>query len=166
MTLPARLFLCLAALMALCAFAAPVWAADGASTLYTIHIQEALTSLIVLIFGALSAVASWLIALILGRLATKFKLQIHNEVSAAVDSAVQEGLRWAQNIALEKAAKIDDPKVRSEIVANAANYVLARFPRILSDAKIDAASLRELVTSHLPVSTPQTTEAAGGSVNS
>jgi hypothetical protein len=161
MTLPARIFLCFAALLALCALAAPVWAADGAQTLYTIHIQEALTSLIVLVFGALSAVASWLIALILGRLARKFGLQIHNEVTSAVDSAVQEGLRWAKNLALEKAKRIDDPKVRSEIIANAADYVLVRFPKILSDAGLGEASLRELVASHLPVT--HTQEAAGAS---
>ncbi len=161
MTLPARIFLCFAALLALCALAAPVWAADGAQALYTIHIHEALTSLIVLVFGTMSAVASWLIALILGRLAKKFGLQIHNEVTSAVDSAVQEGLRWAKNLALEEAAKIDDPKVRSEIVANAANYVLVRFPKILVEAGLDEASLRELVASHLPVRGTQ--EAAGAS---
>lgn len=137
------------ALSASCAIAA--MAADGPSpVVYPIHIHDALQLAIVAIFTALSGAVSWFVALILGRVSRKFKIQIHNEVSLAVESAILEGLAYAREAALEKAMKIEDPVTRSEILARAVNYVLDRFPRLVKDAKLDKDRLHVLAAAQLP----------------
>jgi len=123
------------------------------------QIDPALTTPVIEAVGticatALSTVAVWAIS----RLAQKLGVEKNAALTAALDDAATKGIHFAVMNAQESIAAKgwDHPDVQNQLVAQGANYVLAKFPDMLSKISVDPSTpegqqaIRDVVTRALP----------------
>ena len=131
--------------------------ANAAAGGHVIELQQAIQYGITLVFAIISAVAVWFVGSILARVRKRFGLQVDAEVRAYLDTAIVNAVRFAEGKAREWAHDIDDPEIKSEIVADAANYVTKNVPDALKHFGVTPDNLSDLIHARL-----QTTNNQGG----
>ncbi len=135
------------ALSALSAFAA-----DTAATAVTYQIQVAPTvhQIVTVVFGAVSAIGSYYFSrLVNAKKDFLTKLNIDASQQAMLDSSIADAIGFAENALNTYADQIPSIKVKNEMVATAANYVLEDIPAVLAHFGIDKTWLISLLTARL-----------------
>lgn len=123
-------------------------AADAA---FEIEVQGIISTVVGGIFAAFGAVITWAIHKLSNVAEQKFSVDIEDSMRQYLNEAAISGLNIARAAVLDKTKTIENPDVQNEILAKAANYVMARVPDALSyfDLVTDA-QIREFVAARLP----------------
>jgi hypothetical protein len=124
----------------------PLPALADAAAGYVINIQESLQLATSFIFAALGTVIVWAAGLVV----KKLKLENDSEIRFYLEQAIHAGLAWALRKAQVAVSEVKDPRVESQIVADAANYIADRVPDALAHFGITPESLAEMIRARLP----------------
>lgn len=127
------------------AFISVAHAAAEALTAYPIDVQEPLSYLVSLILAAITGVGGFLLALF----KQKTGVKLNPEHEAYLENAFASALLYANDRAQAYIARIDDPFVRSRIVADTANFVLGNVPVLLKQLGITPDQLRLMIADRL-----------------
>lgn len=133
------------ALMAGAAFASEA-AAVPVPEEFSIHLSSGLQSIVSLIFGLIGGGLAFLSGKLFG---AGGKLPLDDEHRAYIDNAIAHGLTLAEAKVRDLAGGINDPTVKNQTVATAANFVLASIPTVLVKYGITPDKLRDMVTQKL-----------------
>lgn len=130
----------------------------GAADTYALHIQDLLQTIIGIVFGAIAGLLAWGVGSVISLVRKKTGLEIDDNIRSYLETALQNGLNWAQLKVLEEAKDIKDPEVKSELLADAANYVLDKVPDAVDHFGLTPDRMLELIEARLPslyTDTPQ-----------
>lgn len=103
-----------------------------------------------LLAGLLGAAGLWATR----RLLKSLGLRDEDRIRQYLDAAMWRGLQYAQELAMRNGQDIADFKVRSEVVATAANYVARSVPDALRAFGVDHDGLLTRLTARLPEVAP------------
>lgn len=121
---------------------------DAATTIQLAPLVDTAASLLAALLLGLGA---WLIQ----RVAAWLKLAEDDKVRLYLEEALHNAIAFARNKAIQQGQRIDEIEVRSQVVANAANYAIARVPDALKRFGIDEDGVRDLVLARLPGPPPR-----------
>ena len=117
---------------------------------FSIHIQPLLELLIDYGFVAITAVVLWIVGTVLGKFSKKLGVEIDEKTRGYLDIAIINGISWAKYKVRGGVGGIDSPTVESAVIAETANYVLAKVPDALKHFKITPDGLNSLIVARLP----------------
>lgn len=143
-------------------FSLVAFAGDSAAAvtdLTAIKFQDAAVYVIGLVFAALGAGASYISGKLFG---AKGKIPLNVEHKAAIDNAIQVGLREAEAKLKTLAQGAPNIRVQSEVVASVGNFVLASAPTALNALNITPAKLVAMIQDKLELQTAEHAQTAGG----
>jgi hypothetical protein len=127
-------------------WAGAAWAAAAAGADTTIDLTAILYYVIDLAAAALFAVLSWAG----GLLARKLKLEADSEVRRYLDEAIRRAIDYGVSRAREFGKDLSEVDVRSEIVADAVDYLIPKIPDALKRFGITPDALADMVRARLP----------------
>lgn len=137
----------LAALM-LCAFITTI--ATPAFAAFEIHLKEGLSAFVELIFVVVAPVITVILGFAARAFTRKTKIEVEDSMRAYIDEAIHNGLHFAKSRILDHTNRIENPTVKSAVVATAANYVLNKVPDALHYFGIeDKNDLEERISARL-----------------
>lgn len=113
---------------------------------HAIDLGPLLSVLATLALAALGAAGTWLAA----RVASWLKLNEDSQVRGYLEAALDNAVTYGRNVA---DARLKDGlaiNVHSTVVAEAANYAIARVPDALKRFGLDEAGVRSLILARLP----------------
>lgn len=113
---------------------------------FTINVKESVLGLIALLGAALYAAVKALRAIFVG---PGKKIPLDDSTAAYIEAAIQGAIRIAEQKALAAAKNIDDPEVKSEILADAANFVLKQIPKLAAHFGVTNENVGDLITQRL-----------------
>ena len=93
----------------------------------------------------LMTLGGWAVA----RLGRKFGLEADDQVRVYLNEALASGIGWAKERAKSKGEDFATIEVRSQAVADAANYVIERVPAAVRHFKLDEARVRQMIEARL-----------------
>lgn len=111
-----------------------------------VSFQQSLVYLIGLVAGALGAGATWLVNKVFG---PKGKIPLPQESRAAVENAIQAGIKFAADYLKQSASGMPDWQARSVTIARVASFVSASAPSALSALGITEAGLEKMIRERL-----------------
>lgn len=132
--------------LALTFAALPTLCFAAAASEYAIHVQDAVEYLVALVFGVIGAIAG----IVATWVKNKTGLKLSAETEVYLDYAIKAGLAAAEKKAISLAQNIKDPSVKSQLIAESANFILSSVPALLGkigltreelEARIEAALL-------------------------
>lgn len=117
---------------------------------YVIDLQPVAGDLFTIASAGLAAIGAWLLGGILVLLRQRYKLEVDDKVRAYLDEALYTAITWALAKAKDRVADIKNPHVKNQMLADAANYALARVPDAIKHFKITPEGLKEMIEARLP----------------
>lgn len=126
-------------------------AAFAADPTFEIDIQGALSSIVTVVFAAVAGLVTWAVRKISNIVEQKFGMEIEDSMRQYVNDAIINGLHYARDAVVDKTKSIDNPDVKQDVIATAANYVLTTVPDALVYFGLDnEEKVKSLVLSRLP----------------
>lgn len=133
------------ALTACMAFAADT-VASIAPPEYTIGIQSTMQTVVSFVFGLVGAGIAFAANKLLGK-GGKFELDAEHQIY--LNHAITSGLSLGEAKVRGMVGNIKDPTIQNQLVATAANFVLASVPGLLAKYNITPQKLRDLIVDKL-----------------
>lgn len=134
---------------------APALAADTPSapalSPTQVDIAPLINQVVVPLLGALGGLlVTWLVAKVCGWLG----IQANSQVAGVLETAMQNGLAFAQSQLKDKVGNGVVPiDVKNQVIATAANYVIAHTPGAMKTLGVDQASLIQKIEARLSLNT-------------
>lgn len=128
---------------------------------FAIDINSPLAALAAFLFAALGGIISFIIKLLFGKKGKVVKLE--DEHVAYLTNAAVAGLRLAEEKVNSLVSNVKDPTVKTEMIADAVNYVLQSIPGLLKKANISPVIVRAFVERELTERAGVTNVEAAGS---
>ena len=72
-----------------------------------------------------------------------------NQVRVYINEALERGLGWAREKARQEGADFATIEVRSQAIADAANYAIERVPDAVKHFKLDETRVRQMIEARL-----------------
>lgn len=116
---------------------------------YTINLKDGLEGIIGLIFAVMGALAGSVITLLFGRSNSKIKLD--SETRTYLDMAIQGALVAAEAKLRDKVKDINDPVVKSQLVAIALNTLLGNIPLLIQKLGYTNSEIAALISAKIGV---------------
>lgn len=114
---------------------------------YPINLGDSVSDTVNLIFNVVASLVSAITGYFFGSKNSKIRLE--PEQITYLNLAIQSGLTLARNKALHLAENIDDPRVKSRLVADTVNFVLATVPKAVGSLGFTELKIRDLVLTHV-----------------
>lgn len=126
--------------------------AAGAEALpagYEVDVRAALDALLTLVFTILSGIAAAILTGLIAVAKKKFGIEIDAKVRGYLEMAILNGINLAEQRTRALAADVHPVKVKHEIIAYAATYVMRRVPDAIQHFKLDAHDIQEMIEARL-----------------
>lgn len=128
----------------------PSLAVAGDAT-FEIDIQSSLSTIVSVVFAALGAIVTWVFHKLAQKLGDKTGIEIEDSMRAYIEVAILNGLKYGENLVLDKSKDLSNPEIESQIISTAVTYALEKVPDALKYFGLDDEDkIRELVIARLP----------------
>ncbi len=121
----------------------PAFAQDA---MYAIKIKDSVVGLIAILSTALATGLSAVVAYFFGK---GKKVPVDENTAASIEAVLQGAIRIAEQAALAAAKNINDPEVKSEVLAVAANFILKQVPKLAAHFGITNENVADFIVQRL-----------------
>lgn len=101
-------------------------------------------------FALIAGAATLVIAFLSNTLSKKVGIDVDEKTRAYLDEALLNGIRYAEQRVLKRAADLGPIEIENEFIATTASYVLGKVPDALAHFDITDEHLVDLIVARLP----------------